>query len=272
MSSDHPRADRLARAEEMDRAGFESTRRIYRENFKNPADFTFIFTGSFSMDSLKGYLKEYLASLETESGDRSNYRDLGIRPPEEKTIEILHKGIDEKSHVLLFFDRAVEYDPVDSANVIALGEILKIRLYEILREKMNGIYGLKVKSEIIRTPYDHFQLRIGFPCSPQRYRELTRATLEEIRRIIDKGPELQTLEKVRLARIKNIREGYEDNNFWISNLRNMSFNGMDLSLIARLPEIIARLSPESVRETAARFIDPDKYIQIVLLPKDKTAH
>src|SRR5207302_5828414 len=53
---------------------------IYKDRFANAGDFTFVFVGNVTLDSLKPLVEKYLASLPS-TGRVETWKDVGDAPP-----------------------------------------------------------------------------------------------------------------------------------------------------------------------------------------------
>ena len=66
------------------------------ENFSRGEDFTFAFAGRFTVEGIMPYLLQYIAPL-GKGGDKSDYVDMGIRPPDGMFRGTVYKGVDDKA-------------------------------------------------------------------------------------------------------------------------------------------------------------------------------
>jgi hypothetical protein len=71
----------------------------------------------------------------------------------------------------------------DSADDLRmLGEVLQIRLREVLREDMGGVYGVGASGDISRRPRQRFQFTVSFGCDPQNVDKLEKAVRDVMAR------------------------------------------------------------------------------------------
>ena len=68
-----------------------------------------------------------------------------------------------------------------------LSKVLEIRLREIMREDMGGVYGVSVGAAIEREPKPRRQLEISFTCDPANVDKLEKAALDELAKISKAG-------------------------------------------------------------------------------------
>ena len=102
MTQNNPRGGRLPRPEDFDKIKLSQAINIYKQRFANASDFYFYFVGNFTLDSVKSYVDEYIASLPSTS-QKETWKDLGIRPPKGIVHDDFYKGADERSSVSIRF-------------------------------------------------------------------------------------------------------------------------------------------------------------------------
>ncbi|MNY61970.1 hypothetical protein D3C86_1987230 [compost metagenome] len=58
-----------------------------------------------------------------------------------------------------------------------------------------------------------------------------------------------------------------NNNYWLNYLTSRLKNGEDLGLFAKEKEMIEKVTVESTKATAEKYLNEDNYIRFVLLPQ-----
>ena len=80
LSGNHPRRQPETPAS-VDRWNLDRSRwRFYKARFADASNFTFVFVGSFNVDTIKPLVETYLASLPATNAHET-WKDLGIMPP-----------------------------------------------------------------------------------------------------------------------------------------------------------------------------------------------
>ncbi|HEX6069567.1 MAG TPA: insulinase family protein, partial [Longimicrobiaceae bacterium] len=265
LTGNHPRA-RLPAPSDFERLDIDRSFEIYRERFADASDFTFYLVGSFDVDSLRALVVRYLGSL--PSLDRPEEpRDVGIRPPEGVVRSTVRKGIEPKARTQLVFSGPVDFSRERLFELNVLTGILRIRLRESLREEMSGTYGATVGGGAVGRPRPRFQLAIGFGGEPDRMAELTRATFAVIDSLRTHGPTPDDLVKVREMELRERETDLRTNRFWIEAMLSYDQQGWPLQDILDYPEWLARVDAAAVRDYALRYLDPDRHVQVTLLPE-----
>lgn len=261
-----PRGEQLTPPEDLARADYENAKKIRKENFSRGEDFTFAFAGRFTVDGIMPYLLQYIAPLGT-GGKKSDYDDMGIRPPEGMVSETVYKGVDDKAMAALIFDTTTAYSLEKATAFAALGEVLKIRLIQRLRSQMSAVYGIRVAANFIRVPYEHSFMRITIPCAPDTVDKLIAAVLDEIDFIKKDGPSQGLVDEVVATRNQKITDSLQLNRFCLMQIQRFSFFGDPLERLATLRDESRFITVESIRDAALELVDTDAYIRLVMLPE-----
>ena len=125
--------------------------RSTRRASPTPSNFTFVFVGSFTPETIKPLVETYIASLPATHAHET-WRDLGITPPAgvvEKTIE---KGIAPKSQVAIVFSGPFEYDDAHRLALRTMTLLLQSRLFDTIRQELGGTYSITATPDIDEVP------------------------------------------------------------------------------------------------------------------------
>lgn len=270
MTSNHPRAAALPKPEDFDKINLDRAIRIYRERFENAGDFTFFVTGSFDEEQIRPLLERYIGSLPT-TGKKENFKDLGIRPPTGKVEKTINKGTEPQSLVNIVFTAPAAYSQQDLYDLHSLGELLTIKLTEKLREEKGGVYGVSAFGGMQKVPYSFYTFNITFPCAPENADTLTDAALGELKKIMQSGVSPDDLEKIKEQQRRKLEVDSKQNSFWSSNLFDAYYNGYDPRTILNKEKQVEELTAKRLQETAKKYINPGKYIRVVLKPEQNSA-
>lgn len=266
LGNNHPRRLPL-RPEDLDQINLDRAVAIYRERFANASDFTFFFVGNFDEKSLKPLVEKYLGGLPT-TGQKENFRDLGIRIPAGQISKTVYKGIDPKSTVQLVFSGDFAWNPDNTTQIDALAEVLEIKLTEKLREEESGVYGVGASGSYSKFPVQRYTFRIGFGCAPENVDKLITKTLDIINNLKKNGAEAKDIDKFKAESRRETEVQLKDNNFWLGYLANQYFNGDQPTEILHENEQLNKVTIESTKEAANRYFG-DNFIKLVLMPEKK---
>jgi zinc protease len=147
-----------------------------------------------------------------------------------------------------------------------MAAVLRIRLREVIREEEGGSYGVSVRASADRIPRQTSSLTISFGCEPARVDELKATVYEEVRKLQTVGPDLAHVAKVQQQDRREREVQLRENGFWLSQLESSLWHEEDPRLILDFDALVDSLAPESVRDAAARWIDLDRRVEVVLVP------
>lgn len=239
---------------------------VYLERFANPGDFTFVFTGSFTLHSIRPLVTAYLASL-PGGGAREHWTDHGIDPPAGVVEKTVRKGLEPKSLVGLVFSGPFEWSRENEHLLDSLKSLLEIRLRESVREEASGTYGVEVYAENSQYPDGEYQISIYFACDPERSDELTAIVMDELEQLRQTAPETSYLTKVKEIQRRAYEQNLRENRFWLNGLEDAYFNGWDPRRLLTYTEMVDALTAEGLRVAAETLLRPDRYVEVLLMPE-----
>ena len=238
---------------------------IYRDRFADGGEFTFLFVGSLSLDSLKQLSEEYLAALPSPHRHEM-WRDVGIMPPVGIVDKFIHKGIEPKSQVRIIFSGPFEWSQENRYALNSLIDVMNIKLREELREEKGGTYGVSVGGSAERDPRPEYRISIGFGCAPERADELVKTTFEEIDSVRQYGIGDEYINKVKETQKRERETSLKQNHFWLSNLQFYYEHNDDPLKILRYDKLVDNLTGGEIQEAAGKYFNMKDYVKVVLLP------
>ncbi|HWR33167.1 MAG TPA: insulinase family protein [Chitinophagaceae bacterium] len=265
MTQNHPRAGGLPKPEDFDKINLDRSIRIYKERFANAGDFTFLFVGSFNEDSIRPLIEKYIGSLPGNT-IKENFKDLGIRPPSGKVEKLVNKGSEPQSVVNIVFTSPVPYNAKENYLLQSLAEIMNIKLIEQLREEKGSVYGVSASGRLNKYPYSNYSFTISFPCSPDNADTLSKAAIDELKKIMQNGVATEDLEKIKEQQKRKLEVDMKQNQFWMNGLYDAYYTGNNpADLLARQKQTES-LTSKMIQDVAKKYINLSRYIRMVLQP------
>ncbi len=241
---------------------------IYNDRFADAGDFTFVFVGNFSPDTLRPFILEYLGSLPSK-GRTESWRDVGIVHPRGIIKKTVHKGLEPKSRVNLTFTGEYDWNRENNYAFSSMADVLRIKLRETMREDMSGTYGTSVSASSSLYPKEEYGISITWGCAPDRVDEMIATVFSVIDSLKTYPVDPVYITKVSETQRRAFETNLEQNQFWLSSLVNYSFRGQDPAMILEYPELIRTLDPEMIRDAAGKYFNTANYVQVVLLPEEE---
>jgi zinc protease len=186
----------------------------------------------------------------------------------EKTVE---KGREPKSRVMLTFHGKEKWTREADIDLAILGDVLGIRLREVLREDMGGVYGVSAGGRIERRPRPEYGFTVQFGCAPENVDKLKQAVWDEIKAIQDKGIGDEYLQKVRERIQGSSKLNLKENWFWVGELRRAYTYGDDPKEIPDVQPVLDRITSDRVRAAAKKYLSSKQYVIGVLNPEPAAA-
>lgn len=240
---------------------------IFKERFADASDFTFTIVGSFTEDEIKPYLEQYLASLPVLKRDEQA-KDLGIIEPAKGFEKVVNKGQEQKAQVRLSYYGDYRYSEIENLNLDALESVLSIKLIERLREDESGVYGTGANASYSKFPRERFSFHVGFGTSVDKYQGLINSALDEIRKVKENGPTQVDLEKFVIEQKRQMEVQLKQNGFWMGQIFGSYLNDEDPTYITRYLEDLDKITVESVKDVANKYLQEDKLFRFILLPDE----
>ncbi|RPJ83431.1 MAG: insulinase family protein, partial [Acidobacteria bacterium] len=126
LSQNHLRARPMSPAL-IDEMNLDKAIAFYRDRFADASDFTFVFVGNFTLDTMRPLVERYLASLPS-AGRKESWKDVGPTPPRGVVEKVVRKGIEPKSRVGITFTGPFQWNRDSRVAIRALALVLQQKL------------------------------------------------------------------------------------------------------------------------------------------------
>ncbi|MBP7148125.1 MAG: insulinase family protein [Acidobacteria bacterium] len=252
---------------EIDLAAAEAA---WRERFADASDFTFVLVGAFKVDEVRPWVLTYLGGLPS-TGRKEAWKDVGLRPPDGVVKVEVKKGLEPKSQVRIQFTGDAKWTREADHLMSSMGQALRIRLREVLREDLGGVYGVGAGGYLSRRPVEQYSFSVSFGCSPDRVAELQKAVFEVIEAVKKDGFSDEIVTKVHEQQVRGREEALKENGFWLGELADAARFNEDPKQILKYDELVKLVTKDSLRDAARRYLNAERYVAGVLLPEAPAA-
>jgi zinc protease len=244
--------------------------KVFESRYSDFSGFTFTFVGNVDPKVLEPLVATYLGSL-PGTGKNGSWKDIGVRFAEGPITRTIRAGTEPKSHVLIDVTGRDTWSLDAERDAEILSKVLDIRLREVLREDMGGVYGVGVSASLIREPQARRDFEISFTCDPQNVDRLEQAALGEIAKLSKDGISEDYLAKVREQIKREHETSVKENGWWSQAIHESLWSGDDFKAMTDADATAARATSDNVRAAAKHFFDPKKVILGVMRPKTTPA-
>lgn len=239
---------------------------IYKKRFGDLGDMTFVFVGNIDLAKLQPLVETYLGGLPSK-GRKEKWKDVGVQFPAGKVEKTFVHGTEPKSFVSLAMVAPEKWSLDTSRDAEILSMVLNIRLREVLREDMGGVYGVQVWAGLERTPKQQRQFQVFFGCDPAKVDALKQAVFEVVAAIQKDGTTADNLAKVTETLRRTRETNLKTNGWWMQQLAGAAYWNEDLRKTTDLDATLARVTNDRVKASAKKFFDPGHYVFAVMKPE-----
>jgi zinc protease len=239
---------------------------VYKRNFSNAGNFTFMFVGSFKVDQIKPLIETYLGGLPT--GKHETFVDRGLRPIDGPANEVINRGNDPKTYVYLTFNGLSKWSKRDSHGLWSLARVMQMIYIDKLREEMSGVYGFGIQGYLDRFPYENYHFTMTIPCAPENADKLVKAVVTEMERIRSQGPTKEELQKEIVTQRRSIETEVKENSWWLSSIDRVCDIEKEFGRVEKPYELCEMLTPEFMKEMAVKYLDPKKMVRYTMYPEN----
>jgi zinc protease len=257
---------RPATTEMIEQVDADKALAIYKQRFADANGFSFVFVGNVDPATLQPLVETYLGSLPAK-GRKEKWKDINIKYPTTKVTKTITAGTEPKSFVSLTMNAKDKWSRDNERDAKILSMVLRIRLREVLREDMGGVYGVQVGAYTNREPTQRRGFRVFFGCKPENVETLKQAVFDEVGKIAKEGIGPVYLEKVSEQLRRQHEVDLKENSWWLDNLQEAYYFGDKFEVVADVDAIVKRVTSDHVKAAAKKFFDPNHYVLGVMQPK-----
>lgn len=267
VSTNYSERSFITDASYVDMISLDKAVKIYKERFKNAADFTFYFVGNINPDDEKtqAALCQWLGSLPAKS-KREHFVDRGVRAP--KGVRECHfkreMQIKQTTNRVQFHGE-MPYTLANDLNMEVIGRVLDIRYLESVREKEGGSYGVGVAGYLNRRPVPTAQLIVQYDTDPLKEERLQQIIYEEIETLAKEGPRADDLQKAKESMLKDFEEDQEKNGWWMGTVLPEYYR-YGINYLTEYKDAVNAVSAETVKLTLKQLLDSGNHFEVIMEP------
>ena len=264
----HPLGLKLS-AEDLRTADLARILDIYRQRFADMSDFTFYISGNYDEEQLRGLVETYLASL-PGGGRKEKAQDVGYRYAGNMRKVFERKMETPSAIVYSLYTGPCEYNLANYIRGDALGQILKSRMRDEIREKRGLTYGVKahigINAGMNGQDPSQFIMPVYIKATPGHEDEVSQVVDSIVKGATRKGSiTAEEVERVKSYLLKDVKERDEDNGYWVSVMRGYGRYGVDMH--SGYQREVEALSPESLRKFGARLFNKANRVELIMKPE-----
>jgi zinc protease len=254
----------------VDQWNLDKSMAFYKARFADASNFTFVFVGSFTPETIKPLVETYIASLPA-THTHETWRDLGITPPDGIVEKSIEKGITAKSEVAIVFSGPFTHDDAHRLALRATTLVLQSRLLDTIRQELGGTYSITATPSTQKFPRPEYRIRIDWTCDPARMATLVQRVFEEIQFVRSTTLSQEQVGLIRAALLREFEVNSQDNGYLLNQIAGRYEDGeaADVAAVLNVPAQIAALSGDAVQQGARTYLNTHNYVKVTLAPEKK---
>lgn len=257
---------RMMNQQFIDDLSFDKMKSIYQERFADVANFDFFLVGDVTPEVLKPLLEKYIASIEGIKRKES-FKDNTVAWVSNKIDkDVFLKLETPKSSVKIQYLDDFTYNQKNRIIAGFLGDVLKLRYTESLREKEGGTYGAQVVSSLGKLPVPAVSLSITFDCDATKVEHLLPIVYQEIEKIKRGDIVYEDLEKTKTNYIKSRIDSKDFNNYSMDLAYNYFINNYNMDDPKNYEDIVKSITKKDIQDFANSFFKNAKTYEVVYKP------
>lgn len=267
----YPNAPRIILApteEQLNKISLDKAFQIYQDRFADASDFKFFFVGNFDVDSITPIIEKYIGSLPVINR-KETWKDVSPAFAKGENDVKFHKGTEKQGMVGLLMSGDIEWNDKNRMSIALLQQIIDIKLVEVIREKMSGVYSPQANLSIEHYPKSEYTIMVMFGCSPKMANKLTKAVFGIMKDLIKNGPTQIDIDKAKEAVIRERETNLKKNNFWLSKLESAYKNGDDINKTLTFDQQVKAMTIEDLKQISQKCFTKDHFVRVVLEPEKK---
>lgn len=190
-----------------------------------------------------------------------------VRPLKGEQHFVRYFNNENISNIALSYTTERPYSFDENFRLLALSDVLKVKLRELVREEKSGVYGVNVSASQSRIPYEKTKIDIAFTCDPARKEELVgyiKATIDSLQ----KSPVAEHyLNAFKKKKLNAYEQALKTNRFWENKLVQKYYYGDELALLNSYEKNYKALKTQDVLKASKEYFSTKDVLYTELNPK-----
>lgn len=265
LTGNHPRSIPF-NIDALEKIDYNQSLSLFKERFSDASDFTFFITGNIHLDSIKGFVENYLGALPS-TYQNEKIVDWKMYPPKGVIKKHFKRKMETpKSSIVVIYTGEIPYTLKNIILMDFLTSALDIVYTENIREKEGATYGISVSGAINKYPTERYSLQIQFDTDPLLREKLLATVYDEINKISRHNPDNVSTDKIKKYMLKKHEEKLVNNRYWQSAINAYIINGIDVS--SDYEQIVSSVTPSMVRKFAQKIFSQKNIVEVSMNPEE----
>ncbi len=257
----HERVKRFS-VDDLDKVDYMRALEMYNERMNNAADFTFVFVGNIDKEAAKPLIEQYIASLpSTGKHEKPDYKVMPKKRTGYREAIFEQEMKSPQTTVIISYDGKEKDNLKNRIAMSILSQVMRVVYTETIREQEGGTYGVSTSGSLYRNPKNSWSYDIMFDTNPEMAQRLADRTIEELRRVAEEGPSVETFEKVKAYMVKSYESSIKENSYWMSALTTYYTTGRET--FSQYLETLEKVTPADVQKMAKKVVTSKNMMKVI---------
>ena len=182
-------------------------------------------------------------------------------------IMLTHEGAADQALVAAIWPTTDDQDFRKEIGLDLLGNILKLKLTETVREQLGSSYGVAVGSQMSDTYAGFGYLSVSTVVAPDKTDEVTKAILAAAAQLRDQPVDADLLARARTPEIEALDRSRRENGFWLGSLAKAQSKPDRLDRIRTQKSVTVSITPAELQALARTYLAPERLQQARILSR-----
>jgi len=226
--------------------------------------------GDFDPDKAIPLVAGTLGALPPREKDFRAYSENRTRPfTADRSLRIVrHSGPADQAMVRMSWPTEDDSNFDDVMKLELLQRVMDVELTDTLREELGQTYSPGVSAEESRTWHGYGTFNIIASVATADVDAARKAMLETVRKLITQPVDADTLLRARQPLLEAYDNALKTNGGWMAYAASAQREPDRIVRFTQGKRIAEAITPADLQAMAAKYLDPDKRLEIDVLPKD----
>ncbi|GGC36090.1 peptidase M16 [Novosphingobium marinum] len=271
LSDEDPRFTILERQDYRDLT-FEKLRADISERLGNGA-IEIGIVGDIPEDQAIALVAHSLGAL---PGREASFRDYAAQQPRPFTADfsrriLRHEGPEDQALLRFTWPTTDDGDPVETITMELLERIMRIELTETLRERLGKAYSPSAASSMSRYWDGYGTFGIAASVDVREIAETRDALVDTVERLRSAPVDADLLQRARQPMVETFQNALKSNGGWLTLVDRAQSQPDRIERFLMAEDRLRALMPADVQSAAARWLVPEKRLEVLVLPEGTPA-
>jgi zinc protease len=227
--------------------------------------------GDFDPEKVIPLVARTLGALPPREKDFRAYTDNRTRPfTADRSLRVVrHSGAADQAMVRMSWPTEDDTNFDDVMKLELLQRVMDVELTDTLREELGQTYSPGVSAEESRTWHGYGTFNIIASVATSQVDAARKAMLETIRKLTTQPVEADTLLRARQPLLEAYDNALKTNGGWMNYAASAQREPDRIVRFTQGKKIAESITAADLQAIAAKYLDPDKRLEIDVLPKER---